>query len=176
MIFILKGIVKYFIAIIGLAIILINGFKKIDYLKQLPMTLIVCIFSIATLLYLFVYFKKEFAFFVNPNVNSFKRLFKIKHINAASNIAIDALEDYIKKIDNFGINDIIKQIVFILSGLRISTIFFKSKSTFFINTDFYISAFLIIFIYIIFYIYKINFVNNCRMLILLYKEKYIKKA
>lgn len=175
MIFI-KKIVKCLIAVIGLLIIISNSISSFYYMKKLPMTLVVFIFSIVTILYLFVFFKKEFAFFINPNVNNFRRLFKIKHINTKSKVVVDSLKEYINKIDDFGINDIMKQIFFILSGLRITTIFFKPKSTFFINTDFYISAFLTVFIYIIFYIYKVNFVNNCRMLINLYEEKYIKKS
>lgn len=156
----------------GLILMLIYPFVVLfSNIRKYPMTFSLLCIVLFILAYILISFKDEFIFFTNPNTESFKNLFKTRSMKNKTRIISYSLDEFIKKIDKFGLIDTLKLSLIFISGIRILTLLLNENKKDLLNSDFIDSAILIIFISLIFYIYKVNFANKCRIIIKLQDEK-----
>ncbi|KOY73928.1 hypothetical protein RZ70_00380 [Apilactobacillus kunkeei] len=155
----------------GPILLLIYPFAVIfSNIRKYPMTLSLLGIVLFIFAYILISFKDEFIFFTNPNIESFKNLFKTRSMKNKTRIISYSLDEFIKKIDKFGLIDTLKLSLILISGIRILTLLLNENKKDLLNFDFISSASIIICISLIFYIYKVNFVNKCRIIIKLQDE------
>lgn len=155
----------------GLILIIYLFVVMLSNIRKYPMTLLLLCIVLSIFVYILISFKDEFIFFTNPNTESFKKLFKTRSMKNKTRIISYSLDEFIKKIDKFGLIDTLKLSLIFISGMRILTLLLNENKKDLLNSDFIGSASLIIFISLIFYIYKVNFANKCRIIIKLQDEK-----